>query len=175
MGFSLRRIADNIKFPEAVSLNALEQVITQATVEAVVADLGVEEERMRKLPAVVTLWLCIAMGLFTNTALEQVLKKMVKGVRYIWPGDADYETANKSAICQARYRLGAQPVVELFHRVCKPMATEQTIGAFLFGLRLMAMLKMFATPRPTSPFSVAVAADEAMLPFHRHVRCIYVK
>lgn len=139
MGFSLRRIADNIKFPEAVSLNALEQVITQATVEAVVADLGVEEERMRKLPAVVTLWLCIAMGLFTNTALEQVLKKMVKGLRYIWPGDADYETANKSAICQARYRLGAQPVVELFHRVCKPMATEQTIGAFLFGLRLMAI------------------------------------
>ena len=139
MGFSLRTIADSIKFPEVVRLDALEQVVPQATVEAVVADLGVKEQRMRKLPAVVTLWLCIAMGLFTNTALEQVLKKMVKGLRYIWPGDEDYETANKSAICQARYRLGAQPIVELFHRVCKPMATEQTDGAFLFGLRLMAI------------------------------------
>jgi len=139
MGFSLRTIADGIRFPEAVSLNALEQAIPQTTVEAVVADLGVEEQRIRKLPAVVTLLLCIAMGLFTNMALEQVLMKMVKGLRYIWPGDEDYETATKGAICQARYRLGAKPVVELFHRVCQPIATEQTPGAFLFGLRLMAI------------------------------------
>lgn len=30
-------------------------------------------------------------------------------------------------------------MVELFHRVCQPMATEATPGAFLFGLRLMAI------------------------------------
>jgi len=139
MGFSLRTIRDNISFPEAVTLNALEQAIPQATVEAVVADLGVEEQRVRKLPAVVTLLLCVAMGLYTNIALQQVLARMVKGLRYIWPGDQDYETANRSAICQARYRLGARPVVELFHRVCKPIATEKTPGAFLFGLRLMSI------------------------------------
>ena len=106
MGFSLRAIADSIEFSEAVSLNALGQAIPQATVEAVVTDLGVEEQRVRKLPAVVTLLLCIAMGLFTNIALEQVLVKMVKGLRYIWPDDEDYQTANRSAICQARQRLG---------------------------------------------------------------------
>jgi hypothetical protein len=139
MGFSLRTIADHIRFPEAASLNVLEQVIPQSTVEAVVADLGVAEQRVRKLPAVVTLLLCVAMGLFTNMSLGQVLIKMVKGLRYIWPGDEDYETATKGAICQARYRLGAKPVVELFHRVCKPIATEETPGAFLFGLRLMAI------------------------------------
>jgi len=139
MGFSLRTIADDIRLPETVSLNALEQAIPQTTVEAVVADLGIKEQRTRKLPTVVTLLLCIAMGLFTNMALEQVLIKMVKGLRYIWPGDEDYETATKGAICQARYRLGTKPVVELFHRVCQPIATEQTPGAFLFGWRLMAI------------------------------------
>jgi hypothetical protein len=139
MGFSLRTIADNIRFPEAVSLNALEQVIPQATVEAVIADLGVQEQRVRKLPATMVLLLCVAMGLFTNMSLEQVLIKMVKGMRYIWPDDADYQTANKSAISQARYRLGAQSTVALFHRVCKPIATEQTPGAFLFGVRLMSI------------------------------------
>ena len=139
MGFSLRTIADNVKFPEAVSLNALEHAIPQATVEAVIVDLGVEEQRTRKLSAEVTLLLCIAMGLFSNIALTQVLRKLIKGVRYIWPGDEDYETANKSAISQARYRLGARPVVALFHRVCQPVATEQTAGAFLFGLRMMAI------------------------------------
>jgi hypothetical protein len=139
MGFSLRTIAENTRFPDAVNLNAIEQVVPQAVVEAVIADLGVKEQRVRKLPAKVTVLLCVAMGLFTNIALEQVLSKMVKGLRYIWPGVEDYQTANKSAICQARYQLGAQPVVELFHRICKPIATEQTPGAFLFGLRLMSI------------------------------------
>jgi len=139
MGFTLRTITHNVRFPDEVRLNALEQAIPQAVVEAVIADLDAKEQRVRKLPAVVTLLLSVAMGLFTNMALEQVLIKMVKGLRYIWPDDNDYETANKSAICQARYRLGAQPVVELFHRICTPRATEQTSGAFLFGLRLMSI------------------------------------
>jgi hypothetical protein len=139
MGFSLRMLAENIRFEQAVTLNALERTIPQAEVEAVIENLGVKEERVRKLPACVTLLLCIAMGLFTNIGLESVLIKMVKGLRYIWLGDEDYETAKRSAISQARYRLGAKPVVELFHRVCKPMATKETPGAFLFGLRLMAI------------------------------------
>ena len=139
MGFKLRTIVEGTRFSDAVKLNALEQAVPQAVVEAVIADLGAAEQRTRKLPAVMTLLLCIAMGLFTNMALEQVLIKMVKGLRYIWPGDEDYQAANKSAICQARYRLGAQPVVELFHRVCTPLATELTPGAFLFGLRLMSI------------------------------------
>ena len=139
MGFSLRTIAENVRFEKAVTLNALERSIPQAEVEAVIEDLGVKEQRVRKLPAFVTLLLCIAMGLFTNMGLESVLIKMMKGLRYVWPGDEDYETARRSAICQARYRLGAKPVIELFHRVCKPMATPETSGAFLFGLRLMAI------------------------------------
>lgn len=139
MGFKLRQIADHVKFPEAVTLNMIEHIIPQATVEAVVRDLDVQEQRVRKLPAALVLLFCVALGLFTNTASHQVLRKMIKGVRYIWPGDEDYSSANKSAICQARYRLGAPPVVALFHRVCQPLATEATPGAFLLGLRLMAV------------------------------------
>ena len=80
------------------------------------------------------------MGLFSNIALTQVLRKLVKGVRYIWPGAEDYETANKSAISQARYRLGARPVVALFHRICQPVATAQTAGAFLFGIAILLLI-----------------------------------
>jgi hypothetical protein len=80
----------------------------------------------------------VAMNLFTRQSLGQVLIKMLKGLRYIWP-DPEVALANKSAICQARYRLGARPVVSLFHRVCRPLADESTPGAFLFGQRLMAL------------------------------------
>lgn len=138
MGFSLRTITDVSRFSENVRLNMLEGAVPQATVEAVLVDLDATEQRTRKLPAALTTLLCVAMGLFTDTALDQVLIKLVKGLRYIWPDDA-YQTANKSAISQARYRLTARPVVELYQRVCKPMATQDTVGAFLFGLRLMAV------------------------------------
>src|SRR5438876_219194 len=92
--------------------------------------------RRRKLPSDVTLLLCVAMSLFTQHALDVVLHKMVHGLRLFWP-DPDIALASKSAISQARYRLGARPIVALFHRVCRPLATEQTPGAFLCGLRLM--------------------------------------
>jgi hypothetical protein len=80
MGYKLRAIAHGVRFPDEVRLNALERAIPQAMVEAVITDLGAEEQRTRKLPAEVTLWLSVAMGLFTNMALEQVLIKMVKGL-----------------------------------------------------------------------------------------------
>jgi hypothetical protein len=78
------------------------------------------------------------MSLFTQHALDGVLRKMVHGLRLFWP-DPAITLACQSAISQARYRLGARPVVALFHRVCRPLATEQTPGAFRCGLRLMAL------------------------------------
>ena len=138
LGFMIRQIDPNAKLADEVSMEALEAAVPHATVEAVVADLGVAEQRRRKLPAELTMLLSVAMNIFTHHPLEDVLHELLKGLRLIWP-DPDFATANKSAISKARYRLGAAPLVELFRRVCKPMAGEATQGAFLFGLRVMAI------------------------------------
>jgi hypothetical protein len=45
----------------------------------------------------------------------------------------------KSAVSQARRRLGPHPLFLLFRRVAGPVAAEELPGAFLFGLRLMAI------------------------------------
>jgi hypothetical protein len=134
----IRQIDPNAKLADEISVEALEAAVPKATVEAVVADLGVAEQRRRKLTAELTMLLGVAMNIYTHEPLEEVLRKLLRGLRFIWP-EPDIATANKSAISKARYRLGASPLVELFHRVCKPMATENTQGAFLFGLRLMAI------------------------------------
>jgi hypothetical protein len=47
--------------------------------------------------------------------------------------------AQASAFSYRRYQVGPRPLANLFHRVCQPMATPETPGAFLFGLRLMAL------------------------------------
>ena len=46
---------------------------------------------------------------------------------------------SKSAIFQARERLGSEPVKALFERVAAPLATVETPGAWLAGRRLVAI------------------------------------
>ncbi len=58
----MRQIDPNAKLADEVSVEALEAAMPQATVEAVVADLGVAEQRRRKLPAELTLLLSIGTG-----------------------------------------------------------------------------------------------------------------
>lgn len=45
----------------------------------------------------------------------------------------------KSSITEARQRVGCQVMSRLFHQVVRPLATVQTKGAFLGGLRVMAV------------------------------------
>ena len=59
------------------------------------------DRRRRKLPAEVTVLLCVAMSLFPHDALDVVLHKLVHGLRLFWP-DPDSPLATKGALCQAR-------------------------------------------------------------------------
>jgi hypothetical protein len=66
------------------------------------------------------------------------MRKLARGLRIIWP-DPSYRLPKASALAYRRYQLGARPLAALFRRLCRPMATPQTPGAFRFGLRLMAI------------------------------------
>ncbi len=66
------------------------------------------------------------------------MRKLAQGLRYIWP-DPEYALPGEPAMTYRRYQLGPRPLVALFKQSCRPIATKETIGAFLFGLRLMAL------------------------------------
>jgi hypothetical protein len=138
MGYMIRQIAESAKFVDEVRLQALEAAIPYETLQAVVQDHQLQRQRKRKLSAEMGLLLVICMNLFSSLSLTQVLYKMVQGLRYIWP-DPHLRPASKGAISQLRYQQGARPIVDLFQRVCKPMATPQTKGAFLGPWRLMGI------------------------------------
>jgi len=138
MGFIARQHTMSTTFTDAIALEALERVLPPQALQAAAGAADVPTQRRRKLPAEVTLLLCIAMSLWTQHALDVVLHKMTHGLRLFWP-EPDLALASTSAIAQARYRLGARPLVQLFRRVCQPLASAQTPGAFCCGLRLMAL------------------------------------
>lgn len=116
----------------------IENIVPQATIEAVLAAEGRFTERERKLNLLVTVLLVIMINVYTADSIGAVLEKIAQGLRYIWP-DPDYRVPNPSAITYRRYQVGARPMVALFHQVCQPLAEPDTPGAFLFGLRLMAL------------------------------------
>ncbi len=139
MAFMLRDVGVRAKLADEVALEVLERAIPAASIQAALQAVPPPpHSRRRLLPAEVVILVCIAMNLFSQESLTQVLVKLVKGLRYVWPEDR-LRLASKSAISQARYRVGRAVLAELFRQVCHPIATEQTHGAFLGGLRVMAV------------------------------------
>lgn len=134
----IRDVLPNDGLESHLALEALGQVLAPSALAGVLSREGAAERRERKLPAAVTLGLCLAMHLFAQEALPAVFRRLVSGLRWLWP-DRHALTVSKSGISQARYRLGARPLAALFHQVCRPLATPATPGAFRFGYRLMAL------------------------------------
>ena len=116
----------------------LESVIPHAAIESALQECGLRTQRERKLNLVVTVMTVIAMNLYPRSALEHVLQKVSQGLRYIWP-QPEEARAGKSAISYRRAQLGVRPLASLLRQVAQPIATPQTLGAFRFGLRLMAL------------------------------------
>ena len=72
--------------------------------------------------------------------MRDVLKNLVNGLAEAWVLVGKYwRVPCKSAITQARQRLGPQVMSQLFHQIVRPMATSQTVGAFLKGLRIVVI------------------------------------
>ena len=135
---SLRQVNPTVHWTQEVTLEMLSRVITRARIDAILEALKLTELRVRKLTMGITIWLCIAMNLYTEESIDDVMVKLVAGPRFLRPMD-DIEVAGASAICQRRQQLGVAPMVALFREVCTPLATTNTQDAFLFGLRLMAI------------------------------------
>lgn len=138
MGYRIRQIEPESQFHDTITIETITDHIPVEAIEEVIEECRVRETRKRKLPALLVVLLCIGMNLFCQMSLHYVLVKMVQGLRLLHALGVD-EVASKSSISEARYKLGAKPLEMLFKRICHPLATPDTPGAFAFGLRLVAL------------------------------------
>lgn len=110
----------------------LEKIISDELLCGTLEHCGKVNGRLCSLSHDVMLRIVIAIGLFPHLAIRQVFsicKKMQSGL--IIPC--------RSALAAGRVRLGLEPLIELFSRLCKPKGTSETIGAFYKGFRLMGI------------------------------------
>lgn len=175
MGYRLREIERENNFSQELHIDMLNRVVPQAVIEATLADEGVQAARVQKLDLLVTVLVIVGMNLYPHLSIGRVMKKIARGLRFIWV-DPDYSVAKDSALCYRRYQVGARVMAQLFRRICRPIATPQTRGSFLFGLRLMA-IDGSTEDIPDTPANEAIFgrhnASRASSAFPQ-VQCVYL-
>jgi hypothetical protein len=119
---------------------AIETAIPAEMIEQAIGETNSQQQRQRKLPSDLVISLVIAMSLWSSMSMRTVLKNLVNGLSQKWMQLAQYwQVPNSGSISEARQRLGCAVMTRLFELVAQPMASPQTTGAFLGGLRMMAV------------------------------------
>ena len=124
---------------DLVSVGVLTRVFPPDVVDEVVASVGRTEQRHRSLPARVMAYFSIGMALYSEGSYEDVLAQLTDGLSWASGWQESYAPPSKSAIFQARARLGSAPLVALFERVAEPIGAEGAPGVWLAGRRLVAV------------------------------------
>lgn len=127
------------RLSDLVSVGLLTRVFPPELVDEVIAEVGRTEQRHRSLPARVMAYFAVGMGLYSDGSYEDVLALLTDGLSWASGWSESWRLPSKSAIFQARARLGADPIRALFGRVAAPLAEPGVAGAWLAGRRLVAM------------------------------------
>lgn len=111
--------------------------------------------RNRRLPAEIVVWIVIAFAIFRERSISKVVESLDLAIP-----DAEGTFACKSAIAQARQRLGEAPLRSLFQHSAASWAADQPSDQIWRGLSLWAMdgtsLKTPDTPENRRTFRAQV-------------------
>jgi hypothetical protein len=122
-----------------IGIGVLTRLVTRELVDDVLVRTRTREERKRGLPARVVVYFVLAMALFSRDSYEEVMRKLVQGLRSILIVKKEWKVPTSSAFSKARARLGIEPMREIFDMVAVPCAMRSTPGAWQRGHRLMAI------------------------------------
>jgi hypothetical protein len=120
------------RLTDFVSLGVVAKSFPEPLIRGILDMTGTASQRHRDLPAHVVVYYVIALGLYMQCSYLEVLRMLVEGVRWLAGPGVKSTLPGKSAITQARARLGMAPLRVLYEAVVRPVATRETVGAY-FG------------------------------------------
>ncbi|MFJ9777862.1 transposase domain-containing protein [Kitasatospora sp. NPDC101157] len=142
-------------------IGELTRIVPFEMVDEVLAETSTVQQRVRLVPARVTVYLLLAGALFAELGYRQVFDRMCAGLAGLAPA-----RPTASALRQARQRLGPAPLKVLFDLVRGPVATTAAQARWhgCWWWRSTARCCRSRTPRPTlrcSPNTGATTGPEA--------------
>jgi transposase IS4-like protein/DDE family transposase len=138
MRYRLRHLDLDDKMCQHVSLEIVAQIYPQKIICDQLSLHDAWEERERALNMVVVIHLLLAAALWTRLAFPRVLERLARPLHVLGLPLKAMQVKG-SAISYRRQQLGVAPLQGLFARCCRPLCTPETLGAYRFGKRLMAL------------------------------------
>src|SRR5687767_5127914 len=117
------------------SFEEFSAAIDPAWVATALAATGTASVRRRKVPADYVVWLVIAMALFRDRAIAQVVQHLA----LVLPTPQGRGTVTPGALVQARTRLGPRPVAALFTTSAQRWIAASAAAARWRGLAVYAV------------------------------------
>lgn len=127
------------RLTDHISLGVLTASVPIETVHEVLERTGRASQRERALPAHVMVYYAMALALYADVSTREVLRCLLEGIRWLGDPDGGAAPAGPSGISQARTRLGAAPLEQLYRTVVEPVAVAGTLGAWYRGWRVMSL------------------------------------
>lgn len=123
-------LSDGLRVSDLLSMGLLASRIPRETVMGVLEDTGRQSKRIRQLPAHVMVYYVVAMALYMNVAYEEVLRCLVEGLEWLGEPAERLRNTGRSAISQARARLGFEPMERIYHDVVSPIGKAESKGVW---------------------------------------------
>ncbi|HNF63991.1 MAG TPA: IS4 family transposase [Rhodocyclaceae bacterium] len=139
MARTRKALPEKVDVAHLISTGVLAGVCPRPLIDQVLEQTGRGSQRNRLLPAPAVVYYVMALALWREAPLEEVLRVVCEGLQWLGGGQAEAVQASKSAISQARTRLGAEVMQRLAERVRRPLAAPDAPGAWYRGRRVMAL------------------------------------
>lgn len=139
MARTRKALPEKVDVAHLISTGVLASVCPRALIDEVLQESGKASQRERLLPAPAVVYYVMALALWREAPLEEVLRVVCQGLQWLGGGQAAAVQASKSAISQARTRLGPQAMQQIAQRVLRPLARAGAPGAWYGRWRLMAV------------------------------------
>ena len=139
MARTLAELPKGARITDFVSLGVLAEKFPRTTIDRILQETGRASKRERNLPAHVVVYYVIALALYGQVSYGEVLRCLLEGLEWLGLNVRRLRGTAKSAITQARSRLGKEPLQRLYQEVVSPIATPQTQGAWYRGRRLVTL------------------------------------
>jgi hypothetical protein len=137
-GIGQRKIEGH-RFSDTLSFAVISRFIPYDKIQRILNNSNKGTKRNRLLPAHIMIYYIIALGFYFESSSRDVLRFLLGSLRDLLPNESMIPTACKSAISQARTRIGKEPLIALYDEIVQPLATEKTSGAFYKNRLLVAM------------------------------------
>lgn len=130
MARTVAALPPGTRLTDYISVGVVAKTFPVDVIHRVLAETGTASVRQRDLPAHVVIYYVIALALYMQASYREGLRCVFEGLPWMAGAGAGIPSTGKSGISQARTRLGAAPLQQLYEALVRPLAVAQPHGAW---------------------------------------------